>query len=107
VNIISLLEPAAQIVSVSDSIRGDSCTALLATGCIDSNEELLIINGNDILDVEFSTIVSNFKSRELDAGTVTFSSIYPRYSHVRLSQDDLVVEAAEKRPISRHVTAGF
>jgi dTDP-glucose pyrophosphorylase len=106
-NIVSLLAPAADIVSVADSTRGAACTALLATGYIDNDDELLIINGNEILDVAFSTIVSSFKNRELDAGTVTFSSIHPRYSYVRLSQDDLVVEAAEKRPISRHATVGF
>ena len=38
---------------------------------------------------------------------VTFPSVHPRYSYVALDDDGLVVEAAEKHPISRHATAGF
>jgi hypothetical protein len=39
-------------------------------------------------------------------GVPAFNSIHPRYSYVRL-EDGLVVEAAEKTPISRNATAGF
>jgi|SRR3990167_3837565 len=106
-NIVTLLTPDAKIVSVTDGTRGAACTAILATGYIDNAEELLVLNGNEILDVEFSNIVRDFRGRQLDAGVVTFSSVHPRYSYVRLNSENLVVEAAEKNPISRHATVGF
>jgi len=60
-----------------------------------------------LIDVDYRAVLADFRERHLDAGTITFSSIHPRYSYVRLSAEELVVEAAEKRPISGHATAGF
>lgn len=106
-NVVELLAPGASVVHVPEQTKGAACTALLAAGSIDNQEELLIIAGNELLDVDFSTILEDFRGRKLDAGTVTFSSVHPRYSYVRLDADQLVVEAAEKNPISRLATAGF
>jgi dTDP-glucose pyrophosphorylase len=106
-NVVEVLTPGATIVSAEKETRGAACTALLAIGYIDNDDELLIINGNEWIDVDYQTVLTKFKERKLDAGAITFSSIHPRYSYVRLSEDDLVIEAAEKRPISRHATAGF
>jgi len=105
-NIVRLLTPDAEILKVSDKTKGAACTALLAVPHIDNDEELLIINGNELLDIDFSLPLQDFRRRELDAGVVSFNSVHPRYSYVKI-QDDLVVEAAEKRPISRHATVGF
>jgi NDP-sugar pyrophosphorylase family protein len=96
-NIVRLLSPGAEILKVSDSTQGAACTALLAVPYIDNDDELLILNGNELLDID---------ERDLDAGVVSFNSVHPRYSYVKI-QDELVVEAAEKRPISRHATVGF
>jgi len=106
-NVVSILAPEAKILRISEDTRGAACTALLAIGSIDNEEELLILNGNEILDEDFSVIISNFRDRQLDVGTVTFSSIHPRYSYVRLNSEGLVIEAAEKNPISRNATVGF
>lgn len=106
-NVIQVLSPGATIVSAEKDTRGAACTALLAIGYIDNDDELLILNGNELIEADFRAVLSNFRERELTAGTITFASIHPRYSYVRLSDDDRVVEAAEKRPISRHATAGF
>lgn len=56
---------------------------------------------------DLSKVVDDFRRRRLDAGTIVFESIHPRWSFVRLGEEDLIVEAAEKRPISRWATAGF
>lgn len=106
-NVLKVLLPSAIIVSAESNTRGAACTALLAIGYINNDQELLIVNGNEFIDADYLFIVTSFRERKLDAGAVTFSSIHPRYSYVRLSADQLVVEAAEKRPISRHATAGF
>lgn len=105
--IVRVLSPSAVVVSAENDTRGAACTALLAIGCINNDEELLIVNGNELIEADYISVLTSFRQRELDAGTVTFSSIHPRYSYVRLSEDELVIEAAEKRPISRHATAGF
>lgn len=106
-NVMEVLSPGACVVSAEKDTRGAACTALLAIGYIDNDHELLIVNGNELIDVDYRNVLANFRERQLNAGTITFASIHPRYSYVRLSDDDLVVEAAEKRPISGHATAGF
>jgi len=105
--IMKVLAPAAHVISVEKDAAGAACTALLAIGHIDNDEELLILNGNELIDIDYLAVVASFRERKLNAGTVTFSSIHPRYSYVRISDEGLVTEAAEKRTISRHATAGF
>ncbi len=106
-NVVSLLAPDAKILRIRDMTKGAACTALLAAEYIDSDDELLILNGNELLDVDFPTVLGSFRQKKLDAGVVTFPSVHPRYSYVRLSSEGLVVEAAEKNPISRMATVGF
>jgi len=105
--IITVLAPEARVISVKEQTRGAACTALLFAAWIDNGEELLIVNGNEFLDVSFGGVIADFRERELDAGVVVFPSIHPRYSFVRTDIRGFVVEAAEKKPISRDATAGF
>ncbi|MFH7766816.1 glycosyltransferase family 2 protein [Acinetobacter sp. BSP-28] len=105
-NIVRLLSSSAEVLKVSNNTKGAACTALLAVPYIDNSDELLILNGNELIDIDFALPLQNFRQRNLDAGVVSFNSIHPRYSYVKI-QDELVVEAAEKRPISRHATVGF
>ena len=106
-NVVTLLFPAAKIVRIHGQTQGAACTALLAVGECDNDEELLILNGNEFLDADFFEIVGGFRGRGLDGGVVVFPSVHPRYSYVRLDDSGCVVEASEKNPISHHATAGF
>lgn len=106
-NVVTLLWSNATILRIHGKTQGAACTALLAAGKIDVDEELLIVNGNELLDTDFLEILENFRGRQLDAGVVVFHSIHPRYSYVRLDENKLVIEAAEKKPISTNATAGF
>jgi len=106
-DVVSLLDPKVTIVNVENDTKGAACTALLAISQIDNEEELLILNGNELIDADFSAAIEEFRGRGYSAGTLTFSSVHPRYSYVRVGGDGLVVEAAEKRPISRNATVGF
>lgn len=105
--ITRIIAPGSQIIKVSEYTGGAACTALLATEFIDNAEELLIIGSNEILGVNPLDIISHFHEAQADAGVVVFPSIHPRYSYVRVDNDGWVIEAAEKRPISRNATAAF
>ncbi len=106
--IVQLLCPTATIVSVKGATQGAACTALLALAEFDNSAELLITNGNEFLDIDYSLAVDKFRRDGVDAGVVTFRSIHPRYSYVCVDEaDGLVIEASEKVPISKNATAGF
>lgn len=106
-SVIRIADSEAHVVPVSGDTSGAPCTALLCSHLISEDDELLILNGNDFLNAEYSEIISGFRSRSLDAGVVCFRSLHPRYSYMRVNDEGLVVEASEKCPISRHATAGF
>jgi hypothetical protein len=106
-NVIKLAAPDSAVVPIDGETQGAPLTALLCVDQIEADRELLILNSNEFLDIDYRAAIDGFRQRNLDAGVVTFPSIHPRYSYVLLDEDALIIEAAEKRPISRHATAGF
>lgn len=105
--ILRLLEPGCVVVVAEGATTGAACTALLAIEHIDTDEPLVIANGDQVLLTDLPAAVGEFRDRGLDGGILTFDAVHPRWSYVRLGADGLIVEAAEKRTISRHATAGF
>jgi Nucleotidyl transferase len=106
-SVIGLVAPGSLVVPIRGETAGAACTALLCIRHLEPDQEVLILNNNEIIDIDYGEVVADFRQRHLDAGVVTFPSVHPRYSYVALDDDGLVVEAAEKHPISRHATAGF
>jgi dTDP-glucose pyrophosphorylase len=102
-----LMEPKAAIIQARGPTGGAACTALLAIEHIRPDQELVIANGDQVFACDLLDAVNEFRARDLDAGTLVFDSVHPRWSFVRVNEDGYVTEAAEKRPISRHATAGF
>lgn len=106
-SVIQLVEPSAEVVFVKGETAGAACTALLAVSYINNNEPLLIMNGDQLIASDLPTIIEDFVTRQLDGGIVVFDDVHPRWSFVKTDSSGLVVETAEKRPISRFATAGF
>lgn len=105
-DVLRLLVPEATVITVPDLESGAVCTALLAIEHIGGDEPLLIYNGDQIVTRDLNLMVQLFRARDLDGGVVVFHAVHPRWSYVRTGPDGLVVEAAEKRPISTMATAG-
>jgi len=95
----------AHIVRLDNETQGSVCSALMAIEYIATEAPLLIANGDQIFDKPVAEMIDNFTSA--DAGVVTFDSVHPRWSYVRLDEQGKVVETAEKRPLSRHAIAGL
>jgi len=105
-DVLQLLDPGAVVIRADGATAGAACTALLAIEQIDTETELLIANGDQVLDFDLGAVIERFRARGLDAGTVVFDSVHPRWSFVKTDAEDMVIEAAEKSPISRNATAG-
>jgi dTDP-glucose pyrophosphorylase len=106
-NIIEQLTPGGRLISVKQNTAGAACTALLAIEYIDNDQPLLIVNMSDLVNTNFSEVIEIFHSRNLDVGVITFHSIHPRYSYVAIDDNQNIIEAAEKNPISKNACAGF
>lgn len=106
-NIVKLLNPESKVVKIPGITQGAACTALLSISEINNDDNLLIINGNEYIDIDYAKTINDFSKIKLDAGVVVFKSIHPRYSYVKLDENGYVVEASEKKPISNFATTGF
>jgi len=105
--VAQLLAPGVTICEVGDKTAGAACSALLAIEHIDNDAPLVVTNGDQIILADLAAAVADFQQRGLDGGVIVFDGVHPRWSFVRCNAAGLVVEAAEKRPISRLATAGF
>lgn len=94
------------IVQQEAPAAGAACSALMAIDHIDDDEPLVIANGDQLFDYDLGLALADFERRGLDAAVVTFPSVHPRWSYVRLDETGAVTEAAEKRVISRNAVAG-
>ena len=68
---------------------------------IDTEESLVIVNGDQLIDAELKSVVREFQAASLDGGIIVFHDVHPRWSFVKCDADGLVIEAAEKRPIKQ------
>lgn len=96
----------AKIARLSRPTAGALCSCLMAIDHIPEDEPLVIANGDQIFDIDLRSVIDGFQRRDLDQAILTFDSLHPRWSYVRMDGED-VVEATEKRPISRDAIAGF
>lgn len=106
-NVFTLLSPGSRLVSIERQTKGAACSALLAATQLPQDQPLLVLSIDEVLELDFAQVIAHFQAQGWDGGLVSFPSVHPRYSFVRLDAQGLVVEAAEKNPISRHATAGF
>ncbi|MBI5770162.1 MAG: glycosyltransferase family 2 protein [Verrucomicrobia bacterium] len=105
--VIRLIAPRATLVEINGTTAGAACSALLAIEHINNDVPLVIVNGDQLLETDLVAAVQECQQRQLDGGILVFEDVHPRWSFVKCGPDGLVIETAEKRPISRLATAGF
>jgi dTDP-glucose pyrophosphorylase len=105
---LSLIVPQSlEILRLNGNTKGALCSVLMAIDAINTLEPLFISNADQIFTHGLSEYIEKFLSSTLDGACMTFNSVHPRWSYVRTIENGDVVEAAEKRPISRNAIAGF
>jgi len=94
------------IVTVESLTEGAACTALLAKDLIDSDEELLIANSDQIIEYSKENFNTVRRFTNFDASVFTFRAVHPKWSFVKTNSRGVVTEVAEKNPISDIATCG-
>jgi dTDP-glucose pyrophosphorylase len=106
-NTLNLLSPfKPEIIKLRADTQGALCSVLLSIEHINNDEPLLISNADQVFDGGVYEYLKRFVSSDLDAACLTFDSVHPRWSYVRTNDAGLVIETAEKRPISKRAIAG-
>ena len=103
---LKILCPKCKIKEIVGETKGALCSALFAIDEINNDEELLILNGDQLIKSDISIAINDFRSRNLDAGMIVMQALHPKYSTVILDSFGLVVQTSEKRPISNLASTG-
>ena len=104
---IKLLVPKVKIIIAEGETKGSACTCLLGVDEIKDEESLIITGADQIVNEDLDKVIKFFEKNNYDAGTIIFENIHPRWSYVKLDDNNLVIQASEKRPISKNATTGF
>jgi len=104
-----LRERGASIVPVARVTEGAACTVLLARAQIDTETPLVIANSDQLVDFSVEAYVEDCARRDLDGSILVFRAPDrdPKWSYARLDDEGLVIEVAEKKPISDLATVGI
>lgn len=94
-----------KIITVNGETQGIACSALLAIQTINNNTPLIISNPDQIFEENIREVIFQFK--DVDGGVISFNSIHPKWSHVKLDDEGYIIETSVKRPISHHAIAEF
>jgi NDP-sugar pyrophosphorylase family protein len=105
-NVLNILtNHTCKIIKLDNETKGAACSAMMAVEYINNDTPLIISNADQLFDICLDEVINSFESS--DAGVITFESIHPRWSYVRLNSENKIIETAEKRPISKSAIAGF
>lgn len=102
----NLIQSEIDILILKNITKGALCSCLMAIEKINNETPLIIANCDQVIDVDYEEVVKKFKRENIEVGVITFDSIHPRWSYIK-SEGNQVIEAAEKRPLSKQAVAGF
>jgi dTDP-glucose pyrophosphorylase len=105
--LLNLITPNCKIVEVDGLTEGAACTALLAKDYINNDAPLFFANSDQFVEWDSNEFMYKMQETNADGGIVTFKAIHPKWSFVRIDKNELVVEVAEKNPISDIATVGY
>lgn len=103
---LSVWFPGCATVFVSRATAGAALSVAIGVAMADVADEPLIVDLADIIIDLDEDPVRRFEDPRVHGVAVTFESSRPEYSYIRLDPSGRFVEAAEKRVISNHASAG-
>lgn len=106
-NTLKLLRPGCDVIPIKNVAKGALCSVLMAVDKLDTDDSILILNGDQIIDIDFTSVLNFWISKKSECGLVTFKSVHPRWSYARIDDEDCVLQTAEKNPISHSAIAGY
>jgi HAD superfamily hydrolase (TIGR01509 family) len=105
---LNLITPGCRIVQVDGVTEGAACTTLLAKQYIDTpDKHLVMANSDQYVDWDSHDFFYKALNKKCDAAIVTFRATHPKWSFAKVNDDGLVIEVAEKKPISDIATVGI
>ena len=105
--LLKLICQSSNIIDVNKLTEGAACTTLLAKELINNDNPLIIANSDQFIEWNSNEFMYKMQEQDVDAGILTFKSVHPKWSFVKLNDLGFVTEVAEKNPISDIATVGI
>lgn len=106
-HLLNLITPNCEIVQVDELTEGAACTTLLAKEHMDNDNSLIIANSDQFVEWNPTDFYYKMVETRADGGILTFKATHPKWSFVKLDENENVTEVAEKKPISDNATVGI
>jgi HAD superfamily hydrolase (TIGR01509 family) len=106
-SMLKLIVPNCTIISSDGLTEGAACTALLAKEYIDNDKPLFFANSDQYVEWNSAEFMYLMQETKADGGILTFKDTHPKSSFAKIDENNIVVEVAEKNPISDNATVGF
>ena len=109
VTVSALRQFSDTLIEVTELTEGTACTVLLAKEHFDNLSPMMVANSDQLVDFDVDKYVDDCFDRNLDGSILVFRNPErnPKWSFARLDSEGLVVEVAEKKPISDLATVGI
>jgi dTDP-glucose pyrophosphorylase len=95
------------IVTTSCVTEGAACTILLAEEYINNSDPLMIANSDQYVDTDINAYINYMETTISDGLVMTMTSNEDKWSYIRLSEDNSIIEIREKEVISEEATVGI
>ncbi|WP_174847363.1 nuclear transport factor 2 family protein [Yersinia artesiana] len=95
------------IIPLQGITAGALCSCLLAIDELDQDKELIITSADHYLKDNIQEVVDYFRSKNADAGVLTFESVHPKWAFIKKNLEGDIIQSSEKVAISRNAIAGF
>ncbi len=105
--ILSLLAPNSEIVTVDRVTEGAACTVLLAKNFIDNDNPLMIANSDQWVNININDYLAAQNKNNADGLIMTMWADDPKWSFIRLDERGLPLEVVEKEVVSNEATVGI
>lgn len=105
--ILNMYTPNCNIIQVKDLTEGAACTVLLAKSLINNDNPLLLANSDQFVEWNSNDFMYKMQNRDCDGGLLTFNDDNPKWSFVKVDENNYITEVAEKHPISNIATVGI
>lgn len=96
-----------EMIQLMSTPQGAACTVLTAIEHINNDSELIIANADQVINKRLDDFIEYSRAAKSDGVIMTFESVHPRWSYVRLNKSEEVIETAEKKVISNNATVGI
>lgn len=94
------------VIQLTEPTQGAACTVLTAIDFINSDDDLIIANADQIIDVKLDDFINYSREQKSNGTIMTFKTTHPKWSFARMNNNS-IIEIAEKKVISDNATVGI